>query len=190
MIVDTSNEIGGDGDIPHQGIRTKCSQDELIEAVENHVPQVIVIDEIGTKLEAMAASTVARVTIENLMMNPYREMLLGGIQILEASVVQAIKRLRMDDVTRSLPQISEAIRAFVGKHADRSKHLESEDTLGSSEKTDASEAIDCTQFIIQTDNVIPEAEPACGATPTLIGHQISLQMKHKLATIEENCRGT
>jgi stage III sporulation protein SpoIIIAA len=64
----------------------------LIEAVENHMPQVIVIDEIGTKLEAMAASTIAQrgiqlvatahgVTIENLVMNPSLEMLVGGIQV-------------------------------------------------------------------------------------------------------------
>lgn len=64
----------------------------LIEAVENHMPQVIVIDEISTKLEAMAASTIAQrgiqlvatahgVTIENLIMNPSLEMLVGGIQV-------------------------------------------------------------------------------------------------------------
>lgn len=64
----------------------------LIEAVENHMPQVIVIDEIGTKLEAIAASTIAQrgiqlvatahgVTIENLIMNPSLEMLVGGIQV-------------------------------------------------------------------------------------------------------------
>ncbi|OWM81465.1 hypothetical protein CDL15_Pgr007503 [Punica granatum] len=95
MIVDTSNEIGGDGDIPHAGIgnarRMQVPDSDmqhkvLIEAVENHMPQVIVIDEIGTKLEAMAASTIAQrgiqlvatahgVTIENVIMNPALEML-------------------------------------------------------------------------------------------------------------------
>ncbi|PSR96392.1 P-loop containing nucleoside triphosphate hydrolase protein [Actinidia chinensis var. chinensis] len=100
MIVDTSNEIGGDGDIPHTGIgnarrmqvpSTDMQHKVLIEAVENHMPQVIVIDEIGTKLEAMAASTIAQrgiqlvatahgITIENLVMNPSLEMLVGGIQ--------------------------------------------------------------------------------------------------------------
>lgn len=55
------------------------------------MPQVIVIDEIGTKLEAMTASTISQrgiqlvatahgVTIENLVMNPSLEMLVGGIQ--------------------------------------------------------------------------------------------------------------
>ncbi|MCH83174.1 P-loop containing nucleoside triphosphate hydrolases superfamily protein, partial [Trifolium medium] len=100
MIVDTSNEIGGDGDIPHAGIgsarrmqvpNSDMQHKVLIEAVENHMPQVIVIDEIGTKLEAMAASTIAQrgiqlvatahgITIENLIMNPSLEMLVGGIQ--------------------------------------------------------------------------------------------------------------
>lgn len=100
MIVDTSSEIGGDGDIPHPGIgnarrmqvpNSEMQHKVLIEAVENHMPQVIVIDEIGTKLEAMAASTIAQrgiqlvatahgVTIENLIMNPSLEMLVGGVQ--------------------------------------------------------------------------------------------------------------
>lgn len=65
----------------------------LIEAVENHMPQAIVIDEIGTKLEAMAASTIAQrgiqlvatahgITIENLIMNPSLDMLVGGVQVM------------------------------------------------------------------------------------------------------------
>ncbi|KAG0462908.1 hypothetical protein HPP92_021384 [Vanilla planifolia] len=69
IIVDTSNEIGGDGDIPHSGIGSarrlqvpisEMQHKILIEAVENHMPQVIIIDEIGTKLEAIAASTIAQ----------------------------------------------------------------------------------------------------------------------------------
>ncbi|KAI5014960.1 hypothetical protein ZWY2020_056350 [Hordeum vulgare] len=69
MIVDTFNEIAGDGDIPHPGIgkarRLQVPIQEmqhkvLTEAVENHMPQAIVIDEIGTKLEAMSASTIAQ----------------------------------------------------------------------------------------------------------------------------------
>src|ERR687884_669034 len=87
VIVDTSNEIGGDGDIPHPGIgrarrmqvRTPLLQHAvMIEAVENHMPEVIVIDEIGTELEAAAARTIAERgvqlvatahgnTLENLM---------------------------------------------------------------------------------------------------------------------------
>lgn len=69
VIVDTSNEIGGDGDVPHPGIgrarRMQVPQPEqqhrvMIEAVENHMPEVIVIDEIGTEAEALAARTIAQ----------------------------------------------------------------------------------------------------------------------------------
>merc|ERR1712228_348710 len=68
VIVDTSNEIAGDSDIPHPGIgrarrmqvaKTEFQHQIMIEAVENHMPQVIVIDEIGTELEALAARTIA-----------------------------------------------------------------------------------------------------------------------------------
>ncbi|XP_017980646.1 PREDICTED: uncharacterized protein ycf45 [Theobroma cacao] len=112
MIVDTSNEIGGDGDIPHAGIgnarRMQVPDSDmqhkvLIEAVENHMPQVIVIDEIGTKLEAMAACTIAQrgiqlvatahgVTIENLIMNPSLEILIGGIQSVTLGDEEANRR--------------------------------------------------------------------------------------------------
>ncbi|XP_038685045.1 protein SEEDLING PLASTID DEVELOPMENT 1 [Tripterygium wilfordii] len=112
MIVDTSNEIGGDGDIPHAGIgnarrmqvpNSDMQHKVLIEAVENHMPQVIVIDEIGTKLEAMAASTIAQrgiqlvatahgVTIENLVMNPSLEMLVGGVQSVTLGDEEANRR--------------------------------------------------------------------------------------------------
>ncbi|KAE8815813.1 hypothetical protein D1007_06643 [Hordeum vulgare] len=112
MIVDTSNEIAGDGDIPHPGIgnarRLQVPNQEmqhkvLIEAVENHMPQAIVIDEIGTKLEAMAASTIAQrgiqlvasahgVTIENLTMNPSLDMLVGGIQSVTLGDEEASRR--------------------------------------------------------------------------------------------------
>lgn len=100
VIVDTSNEIGGDGDIPHPAIGgarrmqvpSPAQQHAvMIEAVENHMPEVIVIDEIGTELEAGAARTIAErgvqlvgtahgTTLENLMMNPTLADLVGGIQ--------------------------------------------------------------------------------------------------------------
>ncbi len=99
IIVDTSNEIAGDGDIPHPGIgearrmqvRTPTEQHAvMIEAVENHMPEVIVIDEIGTELEAQAARTIAERgvqlvgtahgnTLDNLMVNPTLSDLVGGI---------------------------------------------------------------------------------------------------------------
>jgi len=112
VIVDTSNEIGGDGDIPHPGIgrarrmqvRTPMLQHAvMIEAVENHMPEVIVIDEIGTELEAIAARTIAErgvqliatahgQTIENLLVNPTLNDLLGGIQSVTLSDEEARRR--------------------------------------------------------------------------------------------------
>ncbi|HEY5434072.1 MAG TPA: R3H domain-containing nucleic acid-binding protein [Candidatus Limnocylindrales bacterium] len=100
VVVDTSNEIAGDGDIPHPAIgkarrmqvRTPSLQHQvMIEAVENHMPQVIVIDEIGTELEAQAARTIAERgvqligtahgnNLDNLMLNPTLSDLIGGIQ--------------------------------------------------------------------------------------------------------------
>lgn len=100
VIIDTSNEIAGDGDIPHPAIgrarrmqvaRPELQHQVMIEAVENHMPEVIVIDEIGTELEALAARTIAERgvqlvgtahgnRIENLIKNPTLSDLVGGIQ--------------------------------------------------------------------------------------------------------------
>jgi stage III sporulation protein SpoIIIAA len=112
VIVDTSNEIGGDGDVPHPGIgsarrmqvRTAAEQHAvMIEAVENHMPEVIVIDEIGTEAEALAARTIAErgvqlvgtahgQTLENLMLNPTLADLIGGIQAVTLSDAEAQRR--------------------------------------------------------------------------------------------------
>jgi stage III sporulation protein SpoIIIAA len=112
IVVDTSNEIAGDGDIPHPAIGrarrmqvpTPTAQHAvMIEAVENHMPQVVVIDEIGTELEAMAARTIAERgvqligtahgnTLENLMMNPTLSDLIGGIQSVTLSDEEARRR--------------------------------------------------------------------------------------------------
>ena len=112
VIVDTSNEIAGDGDIPHPSIgRARRMQVPtpalqhavMIEAVENHMPQVVVIDEIGTELEAVAARTIAERgvqligtahgnTLENLMMNPTLSDLIGGIQSVTLSDEEARRR--------------------------------------------------------------------------------------------------
>jgi stage III sporulation protein SpoIIIAA len=112
IIVDTSNEIGGDGDIPHPAIGrarrmqvpTPSLQHEvMIEAVENHMPDVIIIDEIGRALEAEAARTIAERgvqligtahgnTLDNLMMNPTLADLVGGIQSVTLSDEEARRR--------------------------------------------------------------------------------------------------
>ena len=112
VIVDTSNEIAGDGDIPHPGIgharRMQVPEPALqhavmIEAVENHMPQVVVIDEIGTEAEAMAARTIAErgvqligtahgQSLENLLMNPTLSDLVGGISAVTLSDEEARRR--------------------------------------------------------------------------------------------------
>ena len=112
IVVDTSNEIAGDGDIPHPGIggsrrmqvSTPLSQHAvMIEAVENHMPEVIVIDEIGTELEALAARTIAERgvqligtahgnTLDNLMQNPTLSDLIGGIQTVTLGDEEARRR--------------------------------------------------------------------------------------------------
>ncbi len=112
IIVDTSNEIGGDGDIPHPAIGgarrmqvpTPALQHAvMIEAVENHMPEVIVIDEIGTELEAAAARTIAERgvqlvgtahgnSLENIMLNPTLADLIGGIQSVTLGDEEARRR--------------------------------------------------------------------------------------------------
>jgi stage III sporulation protein SpoIIIAA len=112
IIVDTSNEIGGDGDVPHPAVGkarrmqvpTPSLQHEvMIEAVENHNPEIIVIDEIGRELEAMAARTIAERgvqligtahgrSLENLMLNPTLSDLIGGIESVTLSDEEARRR--------------------------------------------------------------------------------------------------
>ena len=112
VVVDTSNEIAGDGDIPHPGIGSArrmqvptptLQHAVMIEAVENHMPEVIVIDEIGTDLEAAAARTIAERgvqlvgtahgnTLENLIMNPTLCDLIGGIQSVTLGDEEARRR--------------------------------------------------------------------------------------------------
>lgn len=112
VIVDTSNEIGGDGDIPHPAIgRARRMQvadpslqhEVMIEAVENHMPEVIIIDEIGRQLEAEAARTIAErgvqlvgtahgKTLENLLLNPTLSDLVGGIDSVTLSDEEARRR--------------------------------------------------------------------------------------------------
>jgi stage III sporulation protein SpoIIIAA len=112
IVVDTSNEIGGDGDIPHPAIgkarrmqvaRPELQHEVMIEAVENHMPQVIVIDEIGREQEAVAARTIAErgvqlvgtahgITMENLLVNPTLSDLVGGIESVTLSDEEARRR--------------------------------------------------------------------------------------------------
>ncbi|NEP16823.1 MAG: AAA family ATPase [Leptolyngbya sp. SIO4C1] len=112
VIIDTSNEIAGDGDVPHPAIgrarrmqvaRPEQQHQVMIEAVENHMPEVIVIDEIGTELEALAARTIAERGVqlvgtahgnqlENLIKNPTLSDLVGGIQTVTLGDDEARRR--------------------------------------------------------------------------------------------------
>ena len=112
VIVDTSNEIAGDSDVPHPGIGLarrmqvadpKLQHAVMIEAVENHMPEVIVIDEIGTEAESGAARTIAErgvtligtahgQSLENLLMNPTLSDLVGGISAVTLSDEEARRR--------------------------------------------------------------------------------------------------
>src|SRR6056300_330838 len=112
IIIDTSNEIAGDSDIPHSGIgrarrmqvaKTELQHQVMIEAVENHMPQVIIIDEIGTELEVLAARTIAEKGVqlvgtthgnclENIIKNPSLSDLIGGIQYVTISDEEAKRR--------------------------------------------------------------------------------------------------
>ena len=112
IIIDTSNEIAGDSDIPHSGIgrarrmqvaKTEFQHQVMIEAVENHMPQVIIIDEIGTELEVLASRTIAEKGVqligtthgncfENLIKNPPLSDLIGGIQYVTLSDDEAKRR--------------------------------------------------------------------------------------------------
>jgi stage III sporulation protein SpoIIIAA len=112
VIVDTSNEIGGDGDIPHPAVgrarrmqvpRPSHQHETMIEAVENHNPEVIIIDEIGREREAGAARTINERgvqligtahgnTLENLLLNPTLSDLVGGIESVTLSDEEARRR--------------------------------------------------------------------------------------------------
>ena len=144
VVVDTSNEIAGDGDIPHPAIgkarrmqvRTPSLQHEvMIEAVENHMPQVIVIDEIGTELEAQAARTIAERgvqligtahgnNLDNLMLNPTLSDLIGGIQSVTLGDEEARRRRTQKSVLeRKAPPTFDVIveiqdRERVAVHSD------------------------------------------------------------------------
>merc|ERR1712174_170512 len=112
IIVDTSNEIAGDSDVPHSGIgrarrmqvsKTEFQHQIMIEAVENHMPEAIIIDEIGTELEALTSRTIAEKGVqligtthgnrlENLIKNPSLSDLIGGIQYVTLSDDEAKRR--------------------------------------------------------------------------------------------------
>ena len=116
VVVDTSNEIAGDGDVPHPGIgssrRMMVPQPELqhrvmIEAVENHMPQAILVDEVGTEAEALACLTIAQRgvqlvatahggSLESLLKNPHLSALVGGVAAVTLGDEEARRRGTLD----------------------------------------------------------------------------------------------
>ncbi len=136
MVVDTSNEIGGDGDIPHPAIggarrmqvrRPELQHAVMIEAVENHMPEVIIVDEIGTSQEALAARTIAERgvqlvatahgnTLENLVLNPTLSDLVGGVQTVTLSDEEARRRRTLKTVSeRKAPPTFDVVVEMVGR---------------------------------------------------------------------------
>ena len=147
VVVDTSNEIAGDGDIPHPAIgkarRMQVSAPErqhlvMIEAVENHMPEVIVIDEIGTEAEAIAARTIAERgvqligtahgnSLDNLMLNPTLTDLIGGIQTVTLGDDEARRRRTQKSVLeRKAPPTFDVVVEII----DRDHILVHEDVAG------------------------------------------------------------
>lgn len=137
VVIDTSNEIAGDGDIPHSGIgnarrmqvpRPDRQHAVMIEAVENHMPEVIIVDEIGTEAEAAAARTIAERgvqligtahgnTLENLIMNPILSDLVGGVQTVTLGDDEARRRGTTKTVSeRKAPPTFEILVEMVDRH--------------------------------------------------------------------------
>ncbi|MDP9364466.1 MAG: AAA family ATPase [Chloroflexota bacterium] len=188
VIVDTSNEIAGDGDIPHPGIGrarrmqvpTPAAQHAvMIEAVENHMPEVVVIDEIGTELEAMAARTIAERgvqligtahgnSLENLMMNPTLSDLIGGIQSVTLSDEEARRRGTQKSILeRKAPptfgvMIEIASRDEVAVHTDVAATV---DTIlrGGAARTEVRRREDDGRVEVAT--VDPRRDPSARALP-------------------------
>lgn len=136
VIVDTSNEIAGDGDIPHPGIgrarrmpvpTVRAQHAVMIEAVENHMPEVVVIDEIGTEQEATASRTIAErgvqligtahgTALANLLVNPTLSDLIGGIQAVTLGDEEARRRGTQKTVLeRKAPPTFDILVELVGR---------------------------------------------------------------------------
>ncbi len=144
VIVDTSNEIAGDGDVPHPAIgrarrmqvpSTPQQHQVMIEAVENHMPEVVIIDEMSTEAESMAARTIAERgvqliatahgnTLANLVSNPTLSDLVGGTQTVTLGDIEARRRRTQKTILerkhKPTFEVVVEIQAFdrVGVHSD------------------------------------------------------------------------
>lgn len=136
MVIDTSNEIGGDGDVPHPAVggarrmqvpRPDLQHAVMIEAVENHTPEVIIVDEIGTEAEAAAARTIAERgvqligtahgnTLENLVLNPTLSDLVGGVAVVTLGDDEARRRGTPKTISeRRAPPTFDIVVEMVGR---------------------------------------------------------------------------
>ena len=193
IIVDTSNEIAGDGDIPHPGIgRARRMQvptptlqhDVMVEAVENHMPEVIIIDEIGTELEARAARTIAERgvqlvatahgnTLTNLIMNPTLADLVGGIQTVTLSDEEARRRgTRKSVLERKAPPTFDSlveIQSFTRVSIQESVALTIDSLL-------RGESVPPTVREINEDGNVHEAQGNAAALPPSLEHGPALEL--------------
>lgn len=172
VVVDTSNEIAGDGDVPHRAIghsrrmqvpTPERQKDIMIEAVQNHTPEVIVVDEIGTEEEALAARTIAERgvmlvatahgnTLENLIKNPVLSDLIGGVNSVTLGDDEARRRATQKTI---LEREKKPTFDIVIEILDR-------DTL--SIYTDVAEAVD---YILREWPIKPEIRRVDQETPAL-----------------------
>ncbi len=187
IVIDTSNEIAGDGDIPHPGIggarRMQVPQVErqhavMIEAVENHMPEVIIVDEIGTEAEAAAARTIAERgvqligtahgnTLENLVKNPILSYLVGGVQVVTLGDEEARRRRTTKTVSeRRAPPTFEIVVEMVDRdevlvHADTAAAV---DTLlrGFAPRGERREQGGDGQIHVRVHEETPQPSPAPG----------------------------
>jgi len=181
MVVDTSNEIGGDGDIPHPGIggarrmqvsRPDRQHDVMIEAVENHMPEAIIVDEIGTSAEASAARTIAERgvqlvatahgnTLENLVLNPTLSDLVGGVHTVTLSDEEARRRRTQKTISeRRAPPTFDVVVEMV----DREEVVVHRDTAQAVDRLLAGELVGGERRTLREGKMevaeVPQAEAA------------------------------
>ena len=199
VVVDTSNEIAGDGDIPHEGIgrarRMMVPTPELqhrvmIEAVENHTPETVIIDEIGTALEALAARTIAErgvqlvgtahgITLENLLSNPTLSDLVGGVESVTLGDDEARRRGTQKSILerRAAPTFDalveiedrEQVRVHANVAASVDAFLRQEDLLTEIRRQHEGEISVEWTTVKAHSNGGPEALPEPVVTPVRIG---------------------
>ncbi|QSQ22036.1 AAA family ATPase [Pyxidicoccus parkwayensis] len=184
MVVDTSNEIGGDGDVPHPGIggarrmqvsRPDRQHDVMIEAVENHMPEAIIVDEIGTSAEAAAARTIAERgvqlvatahgnTLENLVLNPTLSDLVGGVHTVTLSDEEARRRNTQKTISeRKAPPTFDIVVEMVS----RDEVLVHPDTAESVDRLLAGQAVGGERRKQDADSGQVEVEEVKAAPPSL-----------------------